>query len=55
MSGEYPAWAGAIAVFVTILFLGVRMRMLSVPEPWARCSACRRLYRRGTNCRCSRS
>jgi hypothetical protein len=54
VSGQYPSWLGALAASVTMIFLGVRTRMLALPELRARCSACGRLYWRGTTCRCSK-
>jgi hypothetical protein len=52
--GQYPGWLGAIAASVTMLFLGVRTRMLVLPELKTRCSACRRLVWRGRTCHCAR-
>jgi hypothetical protein len=54
MSGQYPSWAGALAASVTMIFLGVRTRMLSLPEIRARCPACGRLVWRRQTCRCAR-
>ena len=54
MSGQYANWLAALAAGVTMLFLGVRTRMLALPELRARCSACGRLYWRGRTCRCAK-
>jgi hypothetical protein len=54
VSGQYPSWVAALAASVTMIFLGMRTRMLAVPELRVRCSACRKLYWRGTTCRCAR-
>ena len=55
MSGQYPSWLAALAAGVTMLFLGVRTRMLALPELRARCSACGRLYWRGRTCSCAKT
>jgi hypothetical protein len=54
VSGQYPSWVGALAASVTMIFLGVRTRMLSLPEIRSRCSACGRLVWRSQICRCTR-
>jgi hypothetical protein len=54
VSGQYPSWLAAIAASVTMLFLGVRTRMLALPELRTRCPACRRLVWRGRICHCAR-
>jgi hypothetical protein len=54
MSGQYPSWVGALAASVTMIFLGVRTRMLSLPEIRSRCPACGRLVWRSQTCRCAR-
>ena len=54
MSGQYPTWVAALAASVTMIFLGVRTRMLALPELKTRCSACGRLVWRSRTCRCTR-
>ena len=54
MSSQYPNWLAALAAGVTMLYLGVRTRMLALPELRARCSACGRLYWRRRTCRCAK-
>jgi hypothetical protein len=53
--GLLESWLTAIAAGVTMLYLGVRTRMLALPELKTRCSACGRLFWRGRTCRCTRS
>ena len=53
-AGQYPSWVAAIAAGVTMIFLGVRTRLLVLPELKTRCSACRRLVWRGQTCECAR-
>jgi hypothetical protein len=54
-AGQYPAWFGAVAAGVTMLFLGIRTHLLALPELKVRCSACRRLHWRGRECPCTRN
>ena len=53
MSGQYPAWLGAVAAGVMMVSLGMHTRLFVRPEFKARCSACRRLYWRGRTCECA--
>lgn len=54
MSADYPAWLVGLAASASMVVLGVRMRMLAVPELKTRCPACRRLVWRGRTCACAR-
>jgi hypothetical protein len=51
--GQYPSWFAAVATAVTMLFLGVRTRLLARPQLRVRCGACRRLVRKGRTCPCA--
>lgn len=53
MSGQYPSWLFALAAYATMICLGVRMRMLAVPELRTRCRACGKLVWRGRTCSCT--
>jgi hypothetical protein len=53
MSSQDPSWFAAVSAGVTMFFLGVRMRMLALPELRTRCSACGRLVWRGRTCPCA--
>jgi hypothetical protein len=53
--GQYPSWLAALAAGVTMLFLGMRTRMLARPELKVRCPACRKLVWRLRTCACTRS
>ena len=55
MSGQYPAWMGAVAASVTMIFLGIQTRMLALPVLKVRCGACGKLFWRGRGCPCTRS
>lgn len=55
MSGQLSTWFPALATSVVMLFLGMRMRVLTPPQIRMRCGACRRLVRRGTICPCTRA
>jgi hypothetical protein len=54
MTGQYPSWAIALAASGALIVLGVRLRMLAVPELKTRCAACHRLIWRGRACPCTR-
>lgn len=54
MSADYPSWLGAVAATVTMLYLGMRTRMLARPELKSRRAACGRFFRRGRTCPCAR-
>jgi hypothetical protein len=53
MSAAYPSWLVGRAASASMIVLGVRMRMLAVPELKTRCPACRRLSWRGRRCPCT--
>jgi hypothetical protein len=54
VSGQLSSWLPAVATSVVMLFLGMRMRLLTPPQLRVRCGACRRLVRRGAICPCAR-
>jgi hypothetical protein len=54
MTAHYPSWIGAAAAAVTMLYLGMRTRMLARPELKTRCAACGRYFWRGRTCSCTR-
>ncbi|MGH3134498.1 MAG: hypothetical protein ACRDNY_12310 [Gaiellaceae bacterium] len=54
MTAQYASWLAALAASVTMLSLGVRLRMFERPELRTRCAACRKYYWRGRTCPCAR-
>jgi hypothetical protein len=54
MTGQAGSWAIALAASGALIVLGVRLRMLTVPELKTRCAACGRLIWRGRSCSCTR-
>jgi hypothetical protein len=54
VSAQYPSWLVGLASSAALIVLGVRMRMLTVPELKTRCAACGRLIWRGRTCSCAR-
>jgi len=54
VSGQYPAWFGAVAASVTMIFLGLQTRLLVLPVLRVRCRACGRFFWRGRGCPCTK-
>ena len=54
VSAQVAGWFPALAASVVMLFLGIGMRALTLPELEMRCGACRRLVLRGRTCPCAR-
>lgn len=54
VTAQYASWLAALAASVTMLSLGVRLRMFERPELRTRCAACRKYYWRGRTCPCAR-
>jgi len=55
MSTGLASWFPAVAASAVMLFLGMRLRLLSPPELRVRCGACGRLVLRRSTCPCSRA
>lgn len=55
MTSAYPGWLGALAAGVMMIYLGLQLKMLSLPEVKVRCGACGRLVWRHRTCRCTKS
>jgi hypothetical protein len=54
VTGQYPSWLVSLAASATMICLGVRLRLLMVPELKTRCPACGKLVWRGRTCSCTR-
>jgi hypothetical protein len=54
MSAAAAVWATTLLCGLVMLLFAVKTEVFSLPSPLVRCSACRRLFRRGTTCPCAR-
>jgi hypothetical protein len=54
MTSQWPSFITTVITGVAMLFLGMRSKLLSLPQVRVRCGACRRLICRGQTCPCTR-